>query len=134
MYPREQLEVLERHKAVVRLRITIQRADITRHMTAVLRPVEVVGRVRARWDAIPLPLRMAIGPLLLALQRSFWRRFHFAGTAMAWAPPVWRIVRWAYPLLRASSFFRRGEDTKEKRLHLLRERARILRERAAGEP
>lgn len=105
MYPREQLTALERHKAVVRMRIQAERWQVARHMERVMRPVDLLSRWHARWRSLPLGVRMAAGPLGLALQRALFKRFRYGGALVLWGPVMWRVFKWALPLLKNSSLF-----------------------------
>ncbi|MBE7539774.1 MAG: hypothetical protein HS122_15370 [Opitutaceae bacterium] len=98
MFPRKELTLLERRKAVLRMRIRLQRVDLAADLRQVLRPVGWIDAMQARWLTLPWGVRLATGSLGYLAQRALLRRMPWRARALLWAPVILKLARRAFPL------------------------------------
>ncbi len=103
MYPREELDLLRRRKAILRTRIRLQRVDVGVHMHDVLRPFAWIGLLQEKWRSLPVGFRTVSGPLAFILQRVLIRRLPWRGKLLLWIPAIWKVAKVAAPLLKSAS-------------------------------
>lgn len=105
MYPREELALLDRRKAILRTRVRLQRIDIGTQLHEVARPFAWIGTLQEKWKSLPAGVRTVSGPLAFILQRALVRRLPWRGKLLLWAPVVWKVAKWVAPLVKNSSYF-----------------------------
>jgi len=103
MYPREELNLLERRKAILRSRIRRQRIDTNIHLQEVFRPVMWLSGLQAKWKGLPLGLRMFTGPLAFIVQSALLKRLPIRGKLLLWVPMIWKVAKWVIPFMKATS-------------------------------
>ncbi|MBP7141388.1 MAG: hypothetical protein KBA71_05730 [Opitutaceae bacterium] len=99
MFARKDLIQLERRKAILRMRIRLQRAEMAVHVREVLRPLGWIESMQARWQSLPWGVRMLSGSLGFLAQRALLRRLPWRAKALLWLPAAWKLARQAFPLM-----------------------------------
>lgn len=105
MYPRKELTVLARRKAMLLDRICVTRDEVMEAAARVAEPIEVVDRVVDRWRRISPMAKLAAVPLGLLLRRLVMKRARKLSAALRWGPLIFAAVRGFY---RGRGFSRRG--------------------------
>jgi hypothetical protein len=93
MYPAPDLTRLALHKAALRRRIAVRRAQVTCAMARLAQPVEFLDRALAFWRRLSPFTRFAAVPLGFLLKSSVAPRVRVLGTLLRWGPVVLGAVR-----------------------------------------
>ncbi len=105
MYPRQELILLGHRKAILRTRISLQRLEVRAQWQEVMRPFAWIGTLQEKWNSLPSGLRMTMAPLAFLLRRVLVRRLPWRGRLLLWMPMVWKLSKWAVPLVRNAARF-----------------------------
>jgi hypothetical protein len=105
MYPREELTVLARRKAVLLDRICTNRDELVLAVARVAEPIEIVDGLVERWRRISPMVKLAALPVGLLLRRVLVKRARKLSAALRWGPLLFAAVRGFY---RGGGFSRRG--------------------------
>ena len=93
MYPRQELIVLARRKALLRDRICIDRDGVAAAAARLVEPIEMVDRGVAYWRRVSPMVKLAAIPLGLLMGRVLKRRARKLSAALRWGPVVFAAVR-----------------------------------------
>jgi hypothetical protein len=93
MYPHGELIRLAAHKATLRRRIALSRAQCGEAAGRAIQPLAWLDRVVAFFRQLsPLAILAAV-PAGLVVQRAVFPHFKLLGTLVRWGPPVFALVR-----------------------------------------
>jgi hypothetical protein len=104
MYPRQELMVLARRKAVLLDRICVDRDEVAAAVARLAEPIEIIDRGVERWRRVSPVVKLAAIPLGLVLRRILLPRARKLGAVLKWGPVVFAAVR---GFAKARSFSRR---------------------------
>jgi len=93
MYPRKELKVLARRKAVLLDRICVGRDEVAEAAARLAEPIEMVDRGVAYWRRVSPMVKLAAIPLGLVLRRIIIKRVGKLGTVLRWGPLAFAAVR-----------------------------------------
>jgi len=93
MYPESELIRLAAHKAVLRRRIAVRRAECAAAAACLIRPFEWLDRMLGYWRRLSPFVKFAAVPLGFLLKRSAAPRLRVLSTLLRWGPLVIGAVR-----------------------------------------
>ncbi len=93
MYPRKELIVLARRKAVLLDRICVDRDEVAAAAARLAEPIEMIDGGVERWRRISPMVKLAAIPLGLVLRGVLVRRARKLSAVLRWGPIVFAAVR-----------------------------------------
>ena len=93
MYPQRELIRLSTYKVWLRRGIAVRRAECSRAVAQIARPIGWLDQVLAVWRRIPSFAKVATVPLAALVTRTLFPKVKILGTLLRWGPLVYGVVR-----------------------------------------